>query len=337
MSLLEFTGERFIPGIHGEIVYEHWHRYVFASRFVTDKRTLDVACGEGYGSALLANTAARVTGIDISAEAIAHAKATYQTRDNLNFVQGSAVKLPLPDGSMDIIVSFETIEHLPQEAQQSMIAEFARVLTPQGLLIISSPNRPEYAQPGAPNPFHVHELDRDELAALLTPRFPTQAWWAQRLYFASALWREDGVRQDQVDAEAWEALADDSMAPTAPPKAKYFVVLAARDEQALLPKTTQLSLFSDAEEKELQRFYHEAREVLRLDALARKQMDAMDRLTNDFCALERQTAQLHEEINEKKTIIMQLQSALNYRNSWRGWLRYPLSKLRQHFCKLERK
>ena len=54
MSGLEFTGERFVPGVRGEIWIEHWHRYHFAARCVAGKRVLDVACGEGYGTALRA-------------------------------------------------------------------------------------------------------------------------------------------------------------------------------------------------------------------------------------------------------------------------------------------
>ena len=60
---LTFTGERFVPGIEGEIVYEHVHRYAFARRYAAGRRVLDVACGEGYGSAILAETAASVTGV----------------------------------------------------------------------------------------------------------------------------------------------------------------------------------------------------------------------------------------------------------------------------------
>src|SRR6478609_1827167 len=113
-SDLEFTGERFVPGIVGEIAHEHWHRYAFARRLVAGRRVADVACGEGYGSALLATSAASVVGIDLDAAAIAHAVATYAAA-SVRFVQGSATALPLADGSVDAIVSFETIEHLPAD------------------------------------------------------------------------------------------------------------------------------------------------------------------------------------------------------------------------------
>src|SRR4029079_919113 len=107
---LEFTGERYVPGTTGEIAHEHWHRYAFVRAFVAGRRVLDVACGEGYGSALLCDTAAHVTGVDIDTRTLAHARATYAGRANLAFVEGSAAALPLPDPCVDVVVSFETIE-----------------------------------------------------------------------------------------------------------------------------------------------------------------------------------------------------------------------------------
>src|SRR3954471_2687675 len=108
---LEFTGERYLPGTVGEIAHEHWHRYAFARTFVGGRRVLDAACGEGYGSALLATAAVHVTGVDIDARTLAHARAAYAGRVNVDFIEGSATMLPLPDASVDVVVSFETIEH----------------------------------------------------------------------------------------------------------------------------------------------------------------------------------------------------------------------------------
>ena len=133
----EFTGERFVPGVAGEIAHEHWHRYAFARRFLGGKRVLDVACGEGYGSAWLAAVAQHVVGVDIDPAAIAHARAKYASCGNLRFEQGSATALQLPERSIDVVVSFETIEHLAGEDQPRMLAECARVLRPGGRLTVS--------------------------------------------------------------------------------------------------------------------------------------------------------------------------------------------------------
>ena len=173
---LEFTGERFVPGIAGEIAHEHWHRYAFARRFAAGKRVLDAACGEGYGSALLAGTAAEVVGVDIAEEAVAHARATYAGRSGLRFEQASAAALPLPDASVDLVVSFETLEHLPREDQPRMLAEFARVLTRDGLLLLSAPNPVEYSEArDYRNPFHLHEPSREELARVARRRLSRAA------------------------------------------------------------------------------------------------------------------------------------------------------------------
>src|SRR5512141_2447359 len=124
----EFTGERFLPGAGGgDIAYEHCHRYAFARRFAAGRRVLDAACGEGYGTALLGAVAADATGVDIDAASIAHARATYGGRANVRFATGSVAALPFATASFDVVVSFETIEHLAADEQPAMLAEIARV------------------------------------------------------------------------------------------------------------------------------------------------------------------------------------------------------------------
>jgi SAM-dependent methyltransferase len=274
-SDLEFTGERFVPGTAGEIAHEHWHRYAFARRYVAGKRVLDVACGEGYGSALLAGVASAVTGIDIDAGAITHARASYAALPKVRFVEGSATELPLPDASVDAVVSFETIEHLPRADQSHMLAEIARVLAQDGVLIISAPNRAEYSTArNYRNPFHLHEPDRAELTALLGKAFPIQRWFRQRRYFGSAVWNEAAGEA----VEAWMGNAA-RVDPARPPAAMYFVVVAARSEAALPVVDAALSLFTDRAESELARIDGMSREVMRQDNLVRERDAALDRQT----------------------------------------------------------
>ena len=152
-TALEWTGERYLPEVAGQVALEHVHRYLCARAYCQGKAVLDVASGEGYGSALLAVTAERVIGVDLAAEAVAHAQARYR-RPNLEFRQGSCIAIPLPDASFDVVVSFETIEHIDQH--EAMLAEIKRVLKPDGLLIISSPEKREYSDsPNYKNAFHV--------------------------------------------------------------------------------------------------------------------------------------------------------------------------------------
>src|SRR5689334_14566703 len=95
---MAFTGERFIPGTRGEIWVEHWHRYHFAAHWAAGREVLDVACGEGYGTALLAARGAkRVTGVDLSAQAVAHARTAYANLANAQFVEAPCTRMPFPD------------------------------------------------------------------------------------------------------------------------------------------------------------------------------------------------------------------------------------------------
>ena len=162
---LQFTGERFTPECVREIWYEHWHRYALATRFAAGRRVLDAACGEGYGSALLAAHAREVVGVEISDEALAHARGRYAA-PNLRFERGDATALAaFPDASFDLIVSFETLEHVQE--QEALVAGFARLLAPGGLLLLSSPDKRTYSEvAGFANEFHVRELYREELDAL---------------------------------------------------------------------------------------------------------------------------------------------------------------------------
>ena len=295
---LEFTGERFVPGVPGEIVYEHVHRYAFARSLARGRRVLDAACGEGYGSALLAEVATQVTGIDLDIATIAHARSTYAAAGNLRFAQGSITALPLPEGSVDLVVSFETIEHLPQVDQPAMLAEFARVLAPDGLLVMSSSNRPEYSERRHyRNPFHVHELDREELARLVAARFATTRWYRQRVWLGSMLRAEEAPNT----AELWEGSAA-RVAPADPSEAMYFVVLAATSASAIPPVLPALSLFSDPEESELARYAEQAREALRLDGLAGERLLALDRQTGHIQHLERLVADRDAELARRDTL-----------------------------------
>ena len=342
---LGFTGERYVPGTAGEIAHEHWHRYAFARAFVAGRRVLDVACGEGYGTALLAGMAAEVTGVDIDAPTVERARATYGSRANVRFIDGSATALPLADGSVDIVVSFETIEHVTAEDQPRMLGEFLRVLTEEGLLILSSPNRSQYSDArNYVNPFHQHELDRDELAHLLEPYFPAQRWHRQRRYLGSALWSEQP--NDRYEAITGNAMTAD---PATPPAAMYFVVFAARAAGSLPQSFRSLSLFTDSDDRELARIDHEARKVMRLDGLLRtrdEEFRAQVRHANELHAMVTHRDQVIGErtraesaLREKLVVltaerdrlagqVAAQQRLIAYRQSARWWLKLPWFRVR---------
>jgi 2-polyprenyl-3-methyl-5-hydroxy-6-metoxy-1,4-benzoquinol methylase len=141
-SQLPWTGERYVSQVTGEIQLEHVHRYLVAGEYAKDKDVLDIACGEGFGSAILARTARSVVGVDIAAEAVKHAAIRYRM-DNVEFRQGSCSAIPLDSNSIDLVVSFETIEH--HDEHLAMMVEIKRVLRPEGILIISSPDKKQYS------------------------------------------------------------------------------------------------------------------------------------------------------------------------------------------------
>lgn len=167
---MEFTGERFIPGQGSmDLQIEHFNRYQFARQFVAGKRVLDAACGAGYGSAFLARDADFVAGIDISKESIAYAKEKY-TGANTEFQTGSIDNLPYDDASFDVVVSFETLEHVSENMQKDFMREIKRVLTKDGILVMSTPNQGVYSKYGA-NEFHIKELEYAEFKKMLEEAF----------------------------------------------------------------------------------------------------------------------------------------------------------------------
>ena len=188
---MEFTGERFVPEVHGEIELEHLHRYYLAKEIVQGKIVLDIASGEGYGSHMLSQAASKVFGVDISQEAVDYARTKYQRKtNNLEFLVGSCSAIPLLENSVDVIVSFETIEHHDQH--EGMMREIKRVLKPDGCLLISSPDKLEYSdKPAFKNEHHVKELYRDEFEALIKKNFNHYHILGQRMTYGSAIVAEN--------------------------------------------------------------------------------------------------------------------------------------------------
>jgi len=169
----EFTGERVVPGqVNDDLWAEHLARYAFAARYAAGKRVLDVGCGTGYGTAELAHQAQTAVGADVAGDAVQYARTHFAIR-NVHFAQASASAFPFPDASFDIVTAFEVIEHLND--WRTLLAESRRVLRPDGVLFVSTPNRSYYAESrekDGPNPFHVHEFDSGEFQAALAEFFP---------------------------------------------------------------------------------------------------------------------------------------------------------------------
>ncbi|UFJ39472.1 class I SAM-dependent methyltransferase [Brevibacillus humidisoli] len=168
--MLKLTGERVIPELMkptNGLLLEHLARYYFATPYV-EGRVLDLACGVGYGTHMMAKTckkeAAEIVGVDVDPETIQYANKTYnhplityQTADALD------PELPQKLGLFDTIVSFETIEHLDDD--QRFMASLYEMLRPGGTLVLSSPFGQGRGKPCS-EPFHVHQFTEAEFAEL---------------------------------------------------------------------------------------------------------------------------------------------------------------------------
>jgi SAM-dependent methyltransferase len=171
---LPLTGERTVPDIEIE---QYWFmRHLAVYEWLLDQVqqhqwsftvAVDAGCGEGYGAELLRRGGAHVVAIDYDETSIEHVQRKYP---DLEAVLANLVDLPLPDGSVDLVVSLQVIEHLWD--LPGFLGECYRVLRPGGVLVVSTPNRPVFS-PGLGrgekpvNPFHVEEFDAEQVADLL--------------------------------------------------------------------------------------------------------------------------------------------------------------------------
>ena len=219
MAMIDNDGERMVPQMHaGTLMYaEHVTRYLAAAPLVAGRRVLDVASGSGYGTHVLAQSAEHVVGVDASAEAVAYAQKVYGT-DNDEFRVGDATAIPMPDDSIDVVVSFETIEHVGD--YEAFVAEVDRVLVDDGLFVLSTPNDTEFVQD---NHFHLHQFTYDELVGLVRPRF------AHVEPYFQATWKTVALAPASVlSAEGPVETGVLNLCPLAPEQYLYFYLLCAR-------------------------------------------------------------------------------------------------------------
>ena len=162
---LPLTGERTVPGIPAENYWFRRHEaaYEFALGHVHGD-VLEVGCGEGYGTALLADAAASITGVEYDLATVEHARRRYP---QAGFVHGNLAALPVADASVDVLATLQVIEHVWDHPQ--FVRECRRVLRAGGLLLVTTPNRLTFS-PGRDtplNPFHTVEFTADQLVDLL--------------------------------------------------------------------------------------------------------------------------------------------------------------------------
>jgi SAM-dependent methyltransferase len=302
--LIEFTGERVIPGeVDVDLWNEHLARYAFAARLTAGKRVVDAGCGSGYGSAALAETASSVTGVDVAADAIAYARDHYPA-PNVQFAEGSCAALPVPDGAAGVVVAFEVIEHLSD--WRAFLQEVCRVLAPDGLLVISTPNKDYYAESrrlSGPNPYHVHEFNFAEFVSELKALFPQVDLYLENHVEGIAFQSADPATAGQPQLHQAASGAD-------PATAHFFLAVCARLPQAApapfiyVPSSANIlherELHIDKLEIDVRRLREEKEGLVEMFRLQKAELEESNRWAHD----------LDEKLAAKVARIVELQSEL---------------------------
>lgn len=161
-----FMQERYVPSTWSEIAeYEHFPRYELARCYAAGLQVLDFGSGTGYGTAMLASVASRALGVDIDASALDWARRSHRSA-NLTFQHNGDFLADFEPDQFDLITCFEMIEHVGESDQEKTIQALSKVLRPEGLLLISTPN-PEITSLYGSNPYHLRERNREEFLDLL--------------------------------------------------------------------------------------------------------------------------------------------------------------------------
>lgn len=240
-DISEYSGERFVPGIEDKkLAIEHMQRYRSISALVEGKKVIDIACGEGYGTAILAERASEIVGMDIDEGAVHRASEKYQ-KENLKYQIGNIASIPVEDHSVDVIVSFETIEHVSQKLQAQFLNECGRVLKEDGILIMSTPNKEVYSDKyNYFNEYHIHEFYHDEFVHFLKQKFKNVKMYNQAFQVASIL--SECENTERTMTYYTDAEYDDT--------GKYYIAIASNKELSL-PEIASVYMSEEGEYEQI--------------------------------------------------------------------------------------
>jgi O-antigen biosynthesis protein len=332
--LIEWTGERCVPWAPDPpVIYEHFHRYLFASQLVADRDVLDLASGEGFGAVLMGSSARSVVGLEIEPRAVEHSRLNY-VAPNLEFKIGDARDLSMfePD-AFGAVVAFEMIEHISEHGE--LIDGIARVLAPDGLLIMSTPERAAYSEvTGFSNPYHVRELTMDELLALLRGTFANVTAWAQRTVTGSALTSMASSASDNRGFQRFVIERSDDEWRLAPGMSPMYVVAVASNgelppvpvDSVLVDPGQELLVAAETARDEADKARAEAEQARAgAEETARQQLEEraalQEQLTGQMRALNDER-RLNQELTERAAgdgrVIARLQTQLNDERRFRA-------------------
>ncbi|MEM6933755.1 MAG: glycosyltransferase, partial [Pseudomonadota bacterium] len=217
------SGERLNPGSDFDNEALHYHRYLAASEIARGKKVLDIASGEGYGAWILSQTADSVDGVELDYATVEHAKERYKS-EKISFVQGDCRSIPFEETTFDLITCFETVEHIEEHDQ--LLDELKRVLKPDGILLISTPEIERYNKSSPDNPFHAKELSLDQFEDAISSRFENVAICGQRMSVASLIW----PLEDRTEHRGWRSTAADPNEVSDQPVGALMLVAIASDQ-----------------------------------------------------------------------------------------------------------
>ena len=184
---MKYTGERLIPGETDDarMCQEHIIRYAWAMHpYCTHRKVLDFSCGAGYGTQILSWAAEAALGADRDPETIAYANRYYHNPKTVfTICEAANLRNYMGRDKFDVVVSFETIEHLKEPIP--FVQQVGEVLVPGGLFIVSAPEK-------SGSVWHVRDYTKQDLFETLLAGY----WWESYTYFAQDFGAESLIVKD---------------------------------------------------------------------------------------------------------------------------------------------
>ncbi len=329
--MLEWTGERYVPWMEeGEIHYEHLHRYRFAKEFVKGKKALDLACGEGYGSFMLAEDAREVIGVDIDEVTIRHASSRY-IKDNLTFLKGSVTDIPIKGEKIfDAIVCFEAIEHIDEHDE--MMREVKRLLKKDGIFIVSTPNKYIYSdQANYQNPFHLKELYFDDFKRLMSDNFQNVYVYGQKIYPSSNIFPLHGESGPSNDFVIEKGEKEFLFLPPGKKSARYFIAVASDsrlDKSLVLGNSYLLDLSETL-------FVRKDVQISHLGGVVKEKEAEIENFRRTISQRDSRVLELTSAVSEKDSHIGSLEAAVRKLDGQIGDLKETINRGAMQITRLE--
>lgn len=320
-DISEYSGERFVPGIEDKkLAIEHMQRYRSVSTLVAGKKVIDIACGEGYGTAILAERASEIVGMDIDEGAVHRASEKYQ-KENLKYQIGNITSIPAEDHSVDVVVSFETIEHVSQKLQAQFLNECGRVLKEDGILIMSTPNKEVYSDRyNYFNEYHIHEFYHDEFVHFLKQKFKNVKMYNQAFQVASILSECENTERTMTyyaDAEYDDA-------------GKYYIAIASNKELSL-PEIASVYMSEEGEYEQIMQ------RILKLQIEEEKRNIHIQKLDEEIAFDRKRIVELQDGEERRNRHIAELDQQICSLENDNGNLTEEKNKLQQRISILEEK